>query len=114
MVRSYKLPNRVSVKIKVVYKPKASCIVLSPEDRIHFAQFCALLMTIDRQIKAKKEKALLDDAPQINVRKTIRLRKSKNSFDGQEGSQISGPLVFRKTLFLFFYCFFSFLPSRII
>ena len=88
MVRSYKPPNRISAHTKIVYKPKASCIVFSPEDRMHFAQFCALLITIDRQTKAKKEKALLDDS---NQKYAIKIK----------GSQISGPYYLKS--FLNFY-----------
>lgn len=78
MVRSRKPPDQVSLKVKIVYKPKDSCVVFSPEDRMNFAHFCALLMTIDRQSKAKKENEIYEELPQ----------KYENRI---KGSLISGP-----------------------
>lgn len=56
MVRMNKPPSHVSIKIRknVAYAPKASCFVLAPQDRMNLAQFCALLMTVERQLKNKK------------------------------------------------------------
>lgn len=68
MVRCNKPPRRVLVKIKVVYKPKASCIVLPPADRLNLAQFCALLMTIEKQLKIKKESDMHDPVQQSKSR----------------------------------------------
>lgn len=71
-VRRNKPPGYVSVKVKtkVVYAPKASCFVLAPEDCMNLAQFCALLMTVEKQLKNKKERDVLDDPVQQSKIKT--------------------------------------------
>jgi hypothetical protein len=97
MVRMNKPPSHVSIKIRknVAYAPKASCFVLAPQDRMNLAQFCALLMTVERQLKNKKN-GTHDEVQQKSDIKIIRLRKSKNSFAGQEGSRNCEPFFIFK------------------
>lgn len=80
MVRCSKPPVRSSVRVRktVVYAPKASCVVLCPQARMNFAQFCALLMTVDKKLKDKSK-----DSPQKGQDRNLKTK----------GSLISGPSV---------------------
>ncbi len=69
---------KVKAPPKVVYASKASCVVLCPEGRMNLAQFCMLLMTIDKQVKASKG-ASSHDKPEQKYNPKIK------------GSLISGP-----------------------
>jgi hypothetical protein len=101
MVAINKPPSHRSAKVKTkaVYANKASCFVLAPVDRMNLAQFCALLMTIDKQ--TKKESDRYDKPTQKSAINIIRLRKLKNSYAGPEGSQTRGPLFFKNCNFSF-------------
>ena len=68
------------VKAKVVYASKASYFVLSPQARMNFTQFCALLMTIDKQSKKNKDSTYSEPQQKLNLK--------------TKGSLISGPFVF--------------------
>lgn len=82
MVRRNKPPVRSSVRVRsnVVYAPKASCVVLCPQARMNFAQFCALLMTVDKKLKDKTK-----DSPHKGPKQERNLKT--------KGSLISGPLL---------------------
>lgn len=98
MVRSYRSPSvRAQQKVPRVYPHQAACLVLDPQDRMDLAQFCLLLLQAQQ-----KQQGSPKQIPEKNLisRKTIRLRKSKTSFAGQEGSQISGPYYLKSNLII--------------
>ena len=68
MVRSYRSPSmRISRKDITVYAPKASCLVLTPSERMDFAQFCFILLSAEQntKIKAATQKAKEEDPNSI-------------------------------------------------
>ncbi len=70
---------RVKSPPKVVYADKAACVVLCPEGRMNFAQFCMLLMTVDKQLKSKQKVVPSYDKPEQTYNPKI------------TGSLMSGP-----------------------
>lgn len=92
MVRTYVRRNKppVTMKNNVVYKPGSFCIVLAPEDRLSLANFFSILMNVERRMKGTKKQS---SGPSGESSSSINRLKTK-------GSQISGPLVFYKILFI--------------
>lgn len=77
---------KVKAPPKVVYAPKASSVVLSPEARMNLAQFCMLLMTIDKQIKSQQRDQSYDKPEQTYTSKI-------------KGSLINGPYYLNSFLY---------------
>ena len=89
MTSLYRRPRSVPVKAppKVVYAPKASCIVLCPDARMNLAQFCMLLMTIDKQVNRKQKGSY--DKPEQKYNPKIK------------GSLLSGPFIYKSLYSIF-------------
>lgn len=95
MVRVARPSSFAVKKIHVVYAPKASCFVMSPAARSNFAQFCQLLMAIDKATGNNKEvktSGLPNKKQRCNISQEI-----------TKGSLTSGPSCFSNFQLLYFH-----------